>query len=214
MQRETDLYEVAKRLLDIVGSLVGLILFSPIMFLAAIYIKLVSPGTVFADIPERVGKNSKKFRMYKFRSMITNAHAYLLQHPELYEEYKRNSYKLEDDPRIIKGGELIRRTSIDELPQFINVLRGDMSLVGPRAYFPFELRDQQIEFPQTKPYVKKLLIVKPGITGPWQVGGRSQINFVERAKMDAAYAERHSILYDLYIILKTPMAVIQQRGAA
>lgn len=214
MKNTPDFYDTAKRLLDIVGAIVGLILFSPIMLLAALYIKLVSPGPVFADIPERIGKDSKKFRMYKFRSMIPNAHAYLLQHPELYEEYKRNSYKLENDPRIIRGGTFFRRTSIDELPQFINVLRGDMSLVGPRAYFPFELRDQQIEFPQTRPYVEKLLTIKPGITGPWQVGGRSQINFVERAKMDAEYAKRRSILYDLCVILKTPLAVVQAKGAA
>ena len=214
MKNVPDSYEIAKRLLDIFGAVVGLVLFFPIMLLTAIYIKLISPGPVFADIPERIGKNSKRFRMYKFRSMITNAHAYLLQHSELYEEYKKNSYKLENDPRIIKGGEFIRRTSIDELPQFINVLKGEMSLVGPRAYFPFELRDQQVEFPQTKPHVKKLLTIKPGITGPWQVGGRSQINFVERAKMDAAYASRRSVLYDLCIILKTPLAVLQARGAA
>ncbi len=214
MRNTPDSYETAKRLLDIFGAVVGLVLFSPIMLLTAIYIKLISSGPVFADIPERIGKDSKKFRMYKFRSMITNAHAYLLQNPELYEEYKKNSYKLENDPRIIKGGNFIRRTSIDELPQFINVLKGDMSLVGPRAYFPFELHDQQIEFPQTTPYVEKLLTVKPGITGPWQVGGRSQINFVERAKMDAAYASRRSILYDLCTVLKTPLAVLQAKGAA
>ncbi len=209
-----DLYDFAKRLLDIVGSVVGLILFSPIMLLAAIYIRLISPGPVFADIPERIGKDSRRFRMYKFRSMIPDAHGYLLRHPKLYEEYKRNSYKLENDPRIIKGGKFIRQTSIDELPQFINILKGDMSLVGPRAYFPFELHDQQIEFPQTRPYVEKLLTIKPGITGPWQVGGRSKIGFVERTRMDAAYAERRSVLYDLSIVLKTPLAVIQQRGAA
>lgn len=210
----SDFYDIAKRVLDIAGAVVGLVLFSPAMLLTALYIKLVSPGPIFADIPERIGKDSRRFRMYKFRSMIPNAHAYLLQHPELYEEYKRNSYKLEDDPRIIRGGTFIRRTSIDELPQFINVLRGDMSLVGPRAYFPFELRDQQVEFPQTRPYVEKLLAIKPGITGPWQVGGRSQINFVERAKMDAGYASRRSIGYDLSIILKTPLAVVQAKGAA
>ncbi len=209
-----DSYDLAKRVLDIVGSIVGLILFSPIMLLAAIYTKLVSPGPVFADIPERIGKDSKKFRMYKFRSMIPNAHNYLLQHPELYEEYKRNSYKLENDPRIIKGGSFIRRTSIDELPQFINILKGDMSLVGPRAYFPFELRDQQLEFPETKPYVEKLLTIKPGLTGPWQVSGRSKIGFVERTRLDADYATKRSILYDLSIVLKTPLAVIQAKGAA
>lgn len=200
--------------MDIMASIVCLTMFSPIMLVTAVYIKLISPGPVFADIPERVGKNSKKFRMYKFRSMIANAHDYLLQHPDLYAEYKRNSYKLEDDPRIIRGGNFIRKTSIDELPQFINILKGDMSLVGPRAYFPFELRDQQQVFPESRPYVDKLLKIKPGLTGPWQVGGRSQINFVERAKMDAEYATRRSILYDWSIVLKTPLAVLQAKGAA
>jgi lipopolysaccharide/colanic/teichoic acid biosynthesis glycosyltransferase len=214
MKNTPDFYETAKRLLDVAGAIFGLIIFFPLMLVVAFYIKLVSPGPVFADIPERVGKDSRKFRMYKFRSMIPNAHAYLLQHPKLYEEYKRNSYKLPNDPRIIRGGKFIRRSSIDELPQLINVLRGEMSLVGPRAYFPFELRDQQQVFPESRPYVERLLKIKPGITGPWQVGGRSEINFVERAKIDAAYADRRSILYDLLILLKTPLAVIQAKGAA
>jgi lipopolysaccharide/colanic/teichoic acid biosynthesis glycosyltransferase len=201
-------------LIDVFGALVGLVLFSPLMLLVAAYIKLVSPGPVFADIPKRVGRNGRPFRMYKFRSMIANAHEYLLQNPKLYEEYKRNSYKLPNDPRIIRGGKFIRRSSIDELPQLINVLRGEMSLVGPRAYFPFELRDQQRVFPESRPYVSQLLKVKPGITGPWQVGGRSGISFVERAKMDAEYANRRSIIYDFLMLLKTPLAVIQAKGAA
>ena len=214
MKNTLEFYDLAKRGMDIVAAIVCLVLFSPIMLITAVYIKLISPGPVFADIPERVGKDSKKFRMYKFRSMIANAHDYLLQNPDLYAEYKRNSYKLKNDPRIIRGGNLIRKTSIDELPQFINILKGDMSLVGPRAYFPFELRDQQRVFPGSRPYVDKLLKIKPGLTGPWQVGGRSQINFVERAKMDAGYATRRSILYDLRITLKTPLAVLQAKGAA
>ena len=214
MRNTADFYEITKRLIDIVGSIVGLVIFSPVMILTAIYIKIVSPGPVFADIPHRVGKDGKEFRMYKFRSMIPNAHEYLLRHPDLYEEYKRNSYKLPNDPRIIRGGKFMRRFSIDELPQLFNVLKGEMSLVGPRAYFPFELRDQQKTFPESRPFVKELLKVKPGITGPWQVSGRSEIGFVERTKLDADYARRRSILYDLYIILKTPLAVIQARGAA
>jgi len=214
MKNTPEFYDLAKRGIDIATAIACLILFSPIMLVTAVYIKLISPGPVFADIPERVGKDSKKFRMYKFRSMIANAHDYLLQHPDLYAEYKRNSYKLENDPRVIRGGNFIRKTSIDELPQFINILKGDMSLVGPRAYFPFELRDQQKVFPESRPYVEQLLKIKPGLTGPWQVGGRSQINFVERAKMDAGYATRRSILYDLHITLKTPLAVLQAKGAA
>lgn len=214
MVNTPEFYDLVKRGMDIVVAATCLVLFSPIMLATAVYLKLTSPGPVFADIPERVGKDNKKFRMYKFRSMIPNAHTYLLQHPELYEEYKRNSYKLDNDPRIIRGGIFIRRTSIDELPQFINILKGDMSLVGPRAYFPFELRDQQRVFPESRPYVDQLSKIKPGITGPWQVGGRSDIGFVERTRMDAAYATRCSISYDLYIILKTPLVVLQARGAS
>lgn len=214
MKNTPDFYDTAKRLLDITGAVVGLAVFFPLMLLVALYIKLVSPGPVFADIPERMGRDSKKFRMYKFRSMIPNAHAYLLQHPELYEEYKRNSYKLKNDPRIIKGGNFLRRASIDELPQLLNVLRGEMSLVGPRAYFPFELRDQQRVFPESRPYVARLLEIKPGITGPWQVGGRSGVGFVARTKMDAEYAGYRSVLYDLLILFKTPLAVVQARGAS
>lgn len=206
-------YEFWKRVVDIVGSALGLILFSPVMLAAAVYIKLVSPGPVFADIPLRVGKNFRKFRMYKFRSMIPDAHGYLLRHRELYEKYKKNSYKLDNDPRIIAGGEFIRKYSIDELPQFINVFKGDMSLVGPRAYYPFELRDQQQRFPETKKYVKNLLTVKPGVSGPWQVGGRSDVSFTERTRIDAEYANRRSVWYDFYIILKTPYAVISAKGA-
>lgn len=206
-------YIVIKRLLDIFGSVIGLIFLSPIMIAAAIFIKIISPGPVFADIPERIGEGSKKFKMYKFRSMIPNAHKYLLDHPKLYEKYKKNSYKLDPDPRMIKGGNFLRRSSIDELPQFINVLLGDMSLVGPRSYYPFELEEQQKVFPHTRKYIKVLLKVKPGITGPWQVGGRSEISFEERVRMDADYASKRSILYDILIIAKTPLVVFLRRGA-
>lgn len=214
MKITANLYDPLKRAIDIFGALVGLVLFSPLMLLVAAYIKIVSPGPVFADIPERLGKDGKRFRMYKFRSMIPNAHEYLLSNPELYEEYKRNSYKLPNDPRVIRGGKFIRRSSIDELPQLINVLRGEMSLVGPRAYYPFELRDQQEAFPESRPYVKRLLKVKPGITGPWQVGGRSEINFLERTKIDARYAERRSVLYDILMLFMTPWAVLRAKGAS
>ena len=206
-------YKAAKRLLDIFGSIIGLILLSPVMVVTSIFIKIVSPGPVFADIPERIGKDSIRFKMYKFRSMIPNAHQYLLSHPKLYEKYKKNSYKLDPDPRMIKGGNLLRKSSIDELPQFINVLKGDMSLVGPRSYYPFELEDQQKVFPHTKENIKQLLKVKPGVTGPWQVGGRSEISFEERVKMDAECANKESILYDILVIIKTPFVVLLGRGA-
>jgi exopolysaccharide production protein ExoY len=209
-------YDSAKRILDICFSLFLLILFSPVIFLVAVAIKLESEGTILADTPERVGQNGKRFKMFKFRSMVKNAHNILREDPkyaELYSQYKKGSYKLKDDPRITKVGRFIRKYSLDELPQFMNVLKGEMSIVGPRAYYPDELEDQQKKYPHTRSAVKVVLSVKPGITGFWQVTGRSQINFDKRIQMDANYAKRRSIFYDLLIILKTPWAMISGRGA-
>ena len=206
-------YTGIKRIFDFFGALVGLIIFSPVMILLGLYIYLVSPGPIFADIPMRIGRDGGLFRMFKFRSMIPNAHQFLLDHPNLYEQYVQNGYKLADDPRWIKGAKFIRKYSLDELPQFLNVLIGNMSLVGPRAYYPFEIESQQKLHPETVPYVKKLLTLKPGLTGPWQVGGRGELNFVERAKLDSQYAENSSIIYDITIILKTPLAMLSGRGA-
>lgn len=209
-------YNTVKRLLDIILSASLILLFSPIIIIVAIAIKLDSKGPVLADTPERVGKNGKLFKMFKFRSMIENAHEILRENPEfekLYREYKKGSYKLRDDPRITDVGHFIRKHSLDEVPQFFNVLKGDMSLVGPRAYYPDELREQQKKYPKTKGDVKIVLSVKPGITGYWQVSGRSEINFDKRIKMDAFYVKRKSIIYDMIIILKTPWAMISGKGA-
>ena len=150
-------YASTKRTIDIIGSIISLILFFPLLLITAFLIKMTSPGPVFADIPNRVGKGGKLFRIYKFRSMIMNAHKLMKKDPEfkdLYEEYKRSSYKLYKDPRVTKVGKIIRKYSIDEMPQFINVLRGEMSIVGPRAYYPDELDDQQKKYPHTKALVK------------------------------------------------------------
>jgi lipopolysaccharide/colanic/teichoic acid biosynthesis glycosyltransferase len=210
------MYDFLKRLLDIALSLILLAVFLPIIIITAIAIKLDSPGPVFADTPSRVGRYGRLFRMYKFRSMVQNAHGILLNDPEfkkLYERYKKGGYKLRADPRITKVGRIIRKYSIDEVPQFINVLRGEMSIVGPRAYYPDELRDQQKEYPQTQDSVKIVLSVKPGITGVWQVSGRSEINFDKRIQLDASYAKKRSTLFDLWIILKTPFAMLSGKGA-
>lgn len=209
-------YEAAKRILDLVFSTLLILLFSPFWLIIPILIKLDSKGPLFAEIPERVGKHGRLFKMYKFRSMIANAHQLLKTDPhfkKLYEKYQRNSYKLADDPRITLVGRFLRRFSLDELPQLINVLKGEMSLVGPRAYYPDELKKQQEAYPKTKKYVKILLSAKPGITGYWQVSGRSEINFDKRVKMDKDYVEKRSILYDLWIIFKTPWAMISGKGA-
>jgi undecaprenyl-phosphate galactose phosphotransferase len=148
--------------------------------------------------------------------MVKDAHHILRNDPkyaELYSRYKKGSYKLRDDPRITKVGRFIRKYSLDELPQFLNVLEGQMSIVGPRAYYPDELEEQQKKYPYTRQAVKIVLSVKPGITGFWQVTGRSEINFDKRIQMDADYARRSSVFYDLWIILKTPWAMISGRGA-
>lgn len=209
-------YDFFKRLMDIVGALVGIIIFLPISIVTVIAIVVESPGPILADTPKRVGKEGKEFRFLKFRSMIPNAHQLLHTDPrfkKLLEEYKKSSFKLHDDPRITKVGKFIRKHSIDEIPQFINVLKGEMSLVGPRAYYPFELEEQQEKYPHTKALVKEVLKVKPGITGQWQVSGRSEINFDKRISMDAEYAKRRSLIYDILVLLKTPIAMITAKGA-
>lgn len=209
-------YEIIKRLMDIFFSLILLIIFLPVVIVVAIAIKLDSSGPILADTPERVGKNGRLFRMYKFRSMVQNAHEILRENPKfskLFDAYKKGSYKLKDDPRITSAGHFIRKHSLDEVPQLINVLSGKMSLVGPRAYYPDELREQQKNYPHTRDSVKIVLSVRPGITGFWQVSGRSEINFDKRIEMDALYVRKRSILYDLMIIAKTPWAMISGKGA-
>lgn len=214
--KKSGIYLFAKRAMDIASSIFLLIFFSPIIIIIAIAIKLDSKGPILADTPRRVGKNGKLFKMYKFRSMVENAHEILRENPKysnLYNAYKKGSYKLKDDPRITHVGHFIRRHSLDEIPQALNILKGEMSLVGPRAYYPDELRDQQKKYPQTIDSVKIVLFVKPGVTGFWQVSGRSEINFDKRIEMDASYVKKRSLLYDLWIIAKTPWAMVSGRGA-
>jgi lipopolysaccharide/colanic/teichoic acid biosynthesis glycosyltransferase len=212
-----DIYEkYTKRLIDIIISIFLIILFSPISIITAVFIKLDSKGAVFADVPERIGQYGKKFKMYKFRSMINNAHKLLRTDPRfnnLYKEYKRGSYKLKSDPRITPVGKIIRKHSIDEIPQLINVLFGEMSIVGPRAYYPDELQNQQKKYPKTKNLVRRVLSVKPGITGLWQVSGRSEINFDKRIALDAKYVDNISLWKDLAIMLRTPWVMISGKGA-
>jgi len=207
------MYFFIKRIIDILGALVGIILFAPIMLFTSLFILVVSPGPVLAITKPRMGKNGKYFNLLKFRSMIPDAQKWLESQPELLKKYKENNFKLDPDPRLILGGKFIRKYSIDELPQFFNILIGDMSLVGPRAYFDFELTDQLKNYPETKDDIDKMRLSKPGLTGTWQVSGRSGIGFVERIKMDAEYSKRQSVLYDLYILFKTPYVVIFGKGA-
>jgi lipopolysaccharide/colanic/teichoic acid biosynthesis glycosyltransferase len=206
--------------MDIGLSIILLVLFSPIMLLAAIIIKLTSDGPILVEktnkTAQRVGKDGKIFYHYKFRSMVVDAYTLLITNPKfkkLYEEYKKSGYKLHEDPRVTKFGKFIRKYSIDEMPQLFNVLKGEMSLVGPRPYFIDELKEQQEKFPDTRSFVKETLTVKPGITGYWQVSGRSAINFDKRIEMDAYYAHKKSLWLDIVIILKTPFVMISGVGA-
>lgn len=210
------MYDILKRTIDVCLSFSLIALFSPICLVAGIAIKVSSPGPVLADTPARVGKYGKLFKMYKFRSMIVNAHQILRQDPQmrlLFEQYKKNSYKLHHDPRVTTVGKFLRKHSIDEIPQLLNVLRGEMSLVGPRAYYPDELKEQQKKYPYTKNLVKEVLSVRPGITGAWQVSGRSEVNFDKRITIDADYVRRRSLWYDISILLRTPWAMISGKGA-
>ena len=212
------MYFFIKRVMDLALSLFGIILTFPIFLLVAIAIKIETQGPIFADTPQRVGKEGRVFRMYKFRSMIKDAHQLLRQDPKfkaLYEQYRKNSFKIKSDkdPRITRVGRWIRKTSLDELPQLLNILKGEMSLVGPRAFHVDELEEQQKRFPETRKYVVESLSVKPGLTGAWQVSGRSKIDFPQRVKMDATYAQEKSLLGDLKILLKTIPAVIKGEGS-
>ena len=215
------MYDVFKRTIDVIGSVILLVLFSPILLITAIAIKLSSPGPVFVEKTNRhmrrLGKNAKVFRLYKFRSMPVKADILEKTNPKYksayIEKHTSGNYKPTHDPRVTKVGKFIRKHSIDEMPQLINVLRGEMSIVGPRPYLQEELEEQQGKFPGTEKYVKEMSTVKPGITGYWQVNGRIDVNFDKRIKMDAFYARKKSILFDVLIVLKTPWVMLAGKGA-
>jgi exopolysaccharide production protein ExoY len=213
-------YDFIKRTMDIVLSVFLIVLFSPVMLLTAIIIRMTSSGPALVEKTNshmrRIGKNGKIFRLYKFRSMSVNADYILTKDPrfkKLYNEYKKSSFKLHEDPRVTRFGRFIRKYSIDEMPQLINVLKGEMSLVGPRPYHADEIEEQQKRYPGTHKFVVETQTVKPGITGHWQVTGRSNINFDKRIEMDALYARKKSLWMDFIIILKTPIAMISGVGA-
>lgn len=214
------LHKILKRLLDIVVAIVAIIFFGPLMLGVAIAIKIVSPGPIFNDINDRVGQYGKIFRMYKFRSMIVGAHKWdelLKVHPEwkpLHEKWlKIGKLPADEDPRIHKVGGFIRKTDLDEFSEFLNVLKGNMSVVGPRAMYADELERYKKMYPEILPYVDDVLSVKPGITGVWQIGGRNEMSIPDRFKLDADYARRKSVLEDIKVIIKTPFVMISRRGA-
>ncbi len=189
------LYKFVKRVIDIIGSLAGIILLSPIFVIVAILIKLEDPkGKVFFG-QERNGLYPKTFKMYKFRSMVHNAED-LLHKLQEQNEQSGPVFKIKDDPRITKVGKFIRKTSIDELPQLFNILRGDMSIVGPRPPIPSEVS-------QYTPYQMQRLAVKPGLTCIWQVSGRNNIGFDEWVDMDIEYIKTRNLWLDIKLIFKT-----------
>lgn len=207
------LFDIFKRTIDILGSLTLLLIFSPVMIVTMILIKIGSPGPIFFK-QKRVGKNSHQFWMYKFRSMYIGDNDKRLRdnYPELWKKYKEGGWKLpmDEDPRITPIGKKIRSLTIDEFPQLVNVLKGDMSLVGPRAYREEELQEQEKKFPKTKKYIKIIRSAKPGITGVWQTSGRNDISFEQRAKMDAEYIKQQSFVKEILIIFKTPMSMLSR----
>lgn len=203
------LERIVKRTFDIIGGLVGIIFLLPLTVIVYIANLVEGDNGPIFYTHERIGKNGKLFKMYKFRSMVVDADEKLFQYLEENEEARKEfkKYKkLKNDPRITKVGAFIRKTSIDEFPQFINVLKGDMSLVGPRPYLPREKADMKYYYP----YIIK---DKPGITGFWQVAGRSDVTFEDRLKMDFNYSRWKSFKLDVKLLLKTLGKVVRKEGA-
>lgn len=203
------IYLGVKRLFDIVLSLIGCIFLLPIALIVKIsYILNKDYESIFFS-QDRIGKNGKTFKFYKFRSMVVDADKVLEEllknDKEAKKEYKLNK-KLKNDPRITKMGKILRKTSLDELPQLINVLKGDMSLIGNRPYLPREKEDMGI-------YYDTILKTKPGLTGYWQVNGRSNTTFEERLKLEEYYSNHASLKMDIKILFKTVYVVLFHKGA-
>lgn len=198
------LYFFIKRVFDIIASLTGLIILSPVLLITSIAIKIEDKGPVIFS-QERVGRNGKTFKMYKFRSMYTNAEEILKELKDL-NEADGPVFKMKNDPRITKVGRFIRKYSIDELLQLINIIRGDMSVVGPRPALPKEVAEYD-------EFAKQRLLVKPGLSCYWQISGRSDIGFEQWMKLDVKYIKEMGILTDLKIILLTIPAVLKGEGS-
>src|SRR3990167_9215937 len=208
-----------KRFIDVVGSVIGLIIFSPLFIIISLCIRLTSKGPIFFR-QERVGQFGKRFNFLKFRTMYVNNDSSI--HQEYIKKFileqgsydakngdrgKENVYKIKDDPRVTPIGRFLRKSSMDELPQFINVLNGEMSLIGPRPPLPYEVKIYNIW------HKRRITEVKPGITGLWQVNGRSSTTFDEMVRLDIRYIKEWSIWLDIKILFQTPRAVLVGKGA-
>ncbi len=202
------LHYISKRIIDVIGAFSGLVLLAPLFLVITVIIKISDPKGSVLFQQQRIGHQYQMFGMLKFRSMVHNAEKILKDNKPLFAKYVANNYKLEgdEDPRITRIGKFIRRTSLDELPQLINVLRGEMSLVGPRPIIYEELEEygeQSFDF----------LSVKPGVTGYWQIKGRSNVGYPERKDLELHYVYNQSLRLDFYILFKTILLVLFQKGA-
>ena len=196
------MYRIVKRILSILCSVISIIVLSPLFIIISLIVKISSKGSVFF-IHERIGFQGKKFKLIKFRTMVDNAEDMIASFNS--EEWEEN-FKLKDDPRITKIGKFLRKTSLDELPQLINILKGDMSFVGPRPV----VEDELSWYGDNK---EKLLSVKPGLTGWWAVNGRSDVPYPERCDLELYYVDRISFGFDLLILVKTLGAIVRKDGA-
>ena len=203
------LYLCIKRIFDIIVGLIGVILLIPVSIIIKLIYLCNRDVTSIFFVQERIGYKGKTIKIFKYRSMIPNAEAKLEElmkkDAKIKKEYLENK-KLENDPRITKLGKILRKTSLDELPQFINILIGNMSLVGPRPYLPREEKDMA-------KYYDYVIASKPGLTGLWQVSGRNDVSFKERLKLDEEYFNKKSLLFDIKIFFKTFIVVLFRKGA-
>ena len=199
------MYRIVKRILSILCYVISIIVLSPLFIIISLVVKISSKGSVFF-IHERIGFQGKKFKLIKFRTMVDNAEDMIASfNPEQKKEWEEN-FKLKDDPRITKIGKFLRKTSLDEPPQLINILKGDMSFVGPRPI----VEDELSWYGDNK---EKLLSVKPGLTGWWAVNGRSDVPYPERCDFELYYVDRVSFGFDLLILVKTLGAIVRKDGA-
>lgn len=208
VQDNAKIYDFIKRLMDIIFSLAGLLILSPIFLIIVLfYLFGENRGPVFFK-QVRVGRKGEYFLIYKFRSMVVNAEEKLKSDQNLYKKYLMNNYKLEphEDPRITKFGRALRSTSLDEIPQLINVLKGEMSLVGPRPVVKEEINEYGV-------YSDKFVSVKPGITGYWAVSGRSNVDYPERVDLELYYVDHQSLRLDIKILVHTLIQVLKRKGA-
>lgn len=198
-------YIYVKRGIDVILSTIALVVLSPLFLILAILIKLDSKGPVFF-LHTRIGKNGKNIKIYKFRTMVTNAEELIKEFtPEQMKKYKEN-YKLTNDPRITKIGKFLRKTSLDELPQLINIIKGDLSIIGPRPV----VKDELEKYGEN---MAKFLSVTPGLTGNWAANGRNNTTYEERMRLELEYVDNISLKTDIKIFFQTIYAVIKKEGA-